>query len=150
MQGISTVISNLQMEVSTKADRATTIAGYGITDAVTKELIGELETAHAQAIYEGGLVYALPNTANGDEDDVLLSQTSVKTINGEVIYGRGDISTFHYGVCDSAGTTVLKEVTVPTLTNIVNGTKLVIKFTNAATTPVASLKINGGDVQQVK
>lgn len=36
MQGISTVISNLQTEISTKADKATTIAGYGITDVYTK------------------------------------------------------------------------------------------------------------------
>ena len=149
MQGISTVISNLQTEVSTKADKATTVAGYGITDAVTKDLTGELETAHAQAIYGSNYVYALPDTANGDVFFVFFSQQSVKTINGETIYGSGDISTVHYGVCNSAETTALKEVTVSTLTNIVNGTRLIVKFTNATTTPVASLKVNGGDVQQV-
>lgn len=142
------IIPNLQMEVAelqanvnNKADKAAT---------VEKEIVGELEMVHAHGISNDAYAYALPDTANGDEDDVLLSQQSVKTINGEVIYGSGDISTFHYGVCNSAETTALKEVTVSTLTNIVNGTKLVIKFTNAATTPIASLKINGGDAQQVK
>ena len=132
------IIPNLQTEVAEL--RANTIE---------KSLTGELETARAQAIYSGNYAYALPDTANGDEDDVLLSQQSVKTINGETIYGSGDISTVHYGVCNSAETTTLKEVTVSTLTNIVNGTKLVIKFTNA-TASVVSLKVNGGDVQQVK
>ena len=132
------IIPNLQTEVAEL--RANTIE---------KSLTGELETAHAQAICGSNYAYALPDTANGDEDDVLLSQKSVKTINGETIYGSGDISTVHYGVCNSAETTALKEVTVPTLTNIVNGTRLIVKFTNATTTPMASLKVNGGDVQQV-
>lgn len=150
MQGIFTVISNLQTEVSTKADKATTIAGYGITDAVTKDLTGELETAYAQAIYGGNSTYALPDAANGDEDDVLLSKASVKTINGEVIYGSGDISTIHYGVCDSAAVTTLKSVMVPTLTDFVNGTKLVVKFTNASTAPIVQLQINHGESKLVK
>lgn len=38
------------------------------------------------------LLYALPASANGEEDDVLLSRDSVKTINGESIYGGGDIT----------------------------------------------------------
>ena len=132
------IIPNLQTEVAEL--RANTIE---------KSLTGELETAHAQAICGSNYVYALPDDANGDEDDVLLSQQSVKTINGETIYGSGDISTVHYGVCNSAETTAIKEVTVSTLTNIVNGTRLIVKFTNATTTPMASLKVNGGDVQQV-
>ena len=132
------IIPNLQTEVAEL--RANTIE---------KSLTGELETAHAQAICGSNYVYALPDDANGDEDDVLLSQHSVKTINGETIYGSGDISTVHYGVCNSAETTAIKEVTVSTLTNIVNGTRLIVKFTNATTTPMASLKVNGGDVQQV-
>lgn len=119
-------------------------------NTIEKSLTGELETANAQAISGGNHAYALPDTANGDEDDVLLSRRSIKTINGEAIYGSGDISTVHYAVCDSAETATTKEVTVSTLTNIVNGTKLVIKFTNATTTPMVSLKVNGGDAQQVR
>lgn len=40
----------------------------------------------------GSLLYAFPDTANGDEDDVLLSRGSVKTINGESILGEGDLT----------------------------------------------------------
>ena len=36
------------------------------------------------------LVYAFPNTATGDEDDVLLSRGTVKTINGQTIMRDGD------------------------------------------------------------
>lgn len=38
-----------------------------------------------------GTVYALPDEATGDEDDILLSSSSVKTINGTSIFGSGDI-----------------------------------------------------------
>lgn len=38
------------------------------------------------------LLYAFPDTANGEEDDVILTRGTVKTINGETIYGSGDIS----------------------------------------------------------
>ena len=40
----------------------------------------------------GSLLYAFPDTANGDEDDVLLSCNTVKTINGESIVGSGNIT----------------------------------------------------------
>ena len=80
------IIPNLQTEVAEL--RANTIE---------KSLTGELETAHAQAICGSNYVYALPDDANGDEDDVLLSQHSVKTINGETIYGSGDIEIISSG-----------------------------------------------------
>lgn len=66
-------------------------------NTIEKSLTGELETAHAQAICGSNYVYALPDDANGDEDDVLLSQHSVKTINGETIYGSGDIEIISSG-----------------------------------------------------
>lgn len=34
----------------------------------------------------------LPSDANGEEDDILLTRDSVKTINGESIFGSGDIT----------------------------------------------------------
>lgn len=183
MQGISTVISNLQTEISTKveqsqlndyvpldryesvtqtlsdnigelnttkANKATTIAGYGITDAVTKDLTGELETAHAQAIYGGDNAYALPDQANGDEDDVLLSQQSVKTINGEAIYGSGDISTFHYGVCNTAAGTAAKTVTVSGNFSLVTGAQVVVKFTNGNTTNGSTLNVNNTGAKTIR
>ena len=43
-------------------------------------------------ISDDNLIYALPSSANGVEDSILLSNSSVKTINGEAIYGSGDIT----------------------------------------------------------
>lgn len=59
---------------------------------VKKETFAGLDTAQASAISGGGMLYALPDQANGGEDDILLSRDSVKTINGESIYGGGDIT----------------------------------------------------------
>ena len=41
---------------------------------------------------QNGTVYALPDCDTGDEDDILLSRSSVKTINGQSIVGSGDIT----------------------------------------------------------
>ena len=60
--------------------------------AAHMEIIGELETVYTQALYDANSVYATPTAANGDEDDILLSKNSVKTINGESIFGSGDIT----------------------------------------------------------
>lgn len=59
---------------------------------VKKETLAGLDTAQASAISGGGMLYALPDQANGGEDDILLSRDSVKTINGESIVGSGDIT----------------------------------------------------------
>lgn len=61
-------------------------------EVILKDVTGELVTVQTQALYGGGSVYALPDTANGDEDDVLLSRGSVKTVNGQSILGSGNIS----------------------------------------------------------
>lgn len=59
--------------------------------AVQIEWIGELTAVETRALYDGNMVYAMPSAANGDEDDILLSRDTVKTINGENIVGSGDI-----------------------------------------------------------
>ena len=38
------------------------------------------------------MAYALPTSVTGAEDDVLLSRNSIKTFNGESIYGEGNIT----------------------------------------------------------
>lgn len=48
--------------------------------------------AVANAVETDGLLYAFPDQATGDEDDVILTRGTVKTINGETIYGSGDIT----------------------------------------------------------
>ena len=54
---------------------------------------GELSfiTASGLNAENSDLNVVLPSDANGDEDDVLLTRDSVKTINGESIFGSGNI-----------------------------------------------------------
>lgn len=61
-------------------------------ESVSKEIVGDLEVANVKGLYSGGSVYALPDVATGDEDDILLSRDTVKTINGESIVGSGNIT----------------------------------------------------------
>lgn len=83
---ISRTASEIRSEdINTKGVIAT------VEESVSKERIGELDVANTQALHGGGSVYALPDQANGDEDDILLSKNTVKTINGESIFGSGDI-----------------------------------------------------------
>lgn len=63
-----------------------------LSEYVKKETFAGLDTAQASAISGGGMLYALPDQANGGEDDILLSRDSVKTINGESILGEGDLT----------------------------------------------------------
>lgn len=64
-------------------------------NAVQRDQFGDMKAIQTQG-FEGSLngeLYALPNEATGDEDDILLSKNSVKTINGQSILGSGDIIT---------------------------------------------------------
>lgn len=68
-------------------------ASKGAT-AVQMLQYGEMECIQTQG-FEGSLsgkLYALPSEDTGDEDDILLSKKSVKTINGESIFGSGNIT----------------------------------------------------------
>lgn len=63
-------------------------------NAVTREQFGDMEVIQTQG-FEGSLsgkLYALPDEATDDEDDILLSRDTVKTINGQSIYGSGNIT----------------------------------------------------------
>ena len=65
-----------------------------INNAVTRDTFGELELIQIQG-FEGslsGMLYALPSEATGDEDDIILTKNHVKTINGQSIYGSGNIN----------------------------------------------------------
>lgn len=78
--------SDLASDVQTLLDKANV--------AVTKDNIGGLDTIQTQG-FNGSLndmLYALPDEANGNEDDILLSRNSVKTINGQSIFGSGNIT----------------------------------------------------------
>lgn len=64
-------------------------------NAVQKGMVGTLNIINVEGVYDDDYVYALPTAAakNVDEDydDIILSRGSVKTINGESIFGSGDI-----------------------------------------------------------
>lgn len=63
----------------------------GLRGKVSEEQFGELYLAKVDGLDNGEKAYALPDSANGDEDDVLLSRETVKTVNGKSIYGKGNI-----------------------------------------------------------
>lgn len=67
-----------------KADTAIQSTSFGeLTDLA---LVKGFESS------QRGTIYALPDEASGDEDDVILSRSSVKTINGQSLIGEGDIT----------------------------------------------------------
>lgn len=45
----------------------------------------------ANGLDNGNMLYALPDAATGDEDDIIATKNTLKTINGESIIGSGDI-----------------------------------------------------------
>lgn len=78
--------SDLESGVQTslgKADKSLQVEQFGEMEIITLNGFGGRET---------GILYALPRETTGDEDDVLLSRGTVKTINGESIVGSGDIA----------------------------------------------------------
>lgn len=63
-------------------------------NAVARDTFENLEIIQIQG-FEGslnGVLYALPSEATGDEDDVIATRGTLKTINGESIFGSGDIT----------------------------------------------------------
>lgn len=58
---------------------------------VKKTIAGELAIVNGFYPDKVTLHYALPGCEDGNEDDVILSKQTVKTINGKSIYGNGDI-----------------------------------------------------------
>lgn len=94
--------SDLTSEVQTLLDKANV--------AVTKDNIVGLETIQTQG-FNGSLndmLYALPDEANGNEDDILLSRDSVKTINGQSIFGSGNIEISGGGSSSGGGKEVVQ------------------------------------------
>ena len=77
--------------------------------------------------FEGALsgkLYALPDEATGDEDETLLSTHNVKTINGQSIFGKGNIS------IEGGGSGTITEVK---MNGVSKGTSGVIDLGNVIT-----------------
>ena len=76
-----------------KTDLASDVQS-ALDNAVTREQFGDMEVIQTQG-FNGSLsdtLYALPDEATGEEDDILLSKNTVKTINGQSIFGSGNIT----------------------------------------------------------
>ena len=81
-----------------------TIEGGSGGNFVEKEEIGDLVAAQVDALMDRvGQTYALPSSANGDEDDILVSESNLKTINGQSLVGSGDITISGGGGSSSGG-----------------------------------------------
>lgn len=78
--------------------------------------VGDLKTiAMANAVETDGLLYAFPDQATGDEDDILLSGGTVKTINGQdllVDENSNDIITTYEHITTSSSSVELLPNTI--------------------------------------
>ena len=76
-------------------------------------------------ISDNNLIYALPSSANGVEDSILLSSTNVKTINGETILGNGNIT------IESGNSSIIDETCKIYYTGSINESLLPTEWGNA-------------------
>ena len=76
-------------------------------------------------ISDDNLIYALPSSANGTEDGILLSSTNVKTINGETILGNGNIT------IESGNSSIIDETCKIYYTGSINESLLPTEWGNA-------------------
>ena len=89
---VGTDIIYIETETTDPMLYASEITIHTIANRVGTAKVGELNVAQTKGIDDGVMAYVTPTAANGDEDDILLSKNSVKTINGESIVGSGDIT----------------------------------------------------------
>lgn len=62
--------------------------------------LGDSVYAEANGVTDDQYAYALPSSANGDEDDIIATRNTLKTINGESLFGSGDITISGGGVTE--------------------------------------------------
>jgi len=104
---INKVVSNAtQTALDGKADNATTLAGYGITDADTSAEVdakianlvasapGTLDTLNelANALGDDPNFAATTAAQIGTKQDQLVNQVNIKSINGDTLLGSGDLT----------------------------------------------------------
>ena len=78
--------SDLATTVQTSLGKADTAIQYTSFDQ-----LDYLVTANGFESKQGGTIYALPDMSNGDEDDIIATANTLKTINGTSILGSGNI-----------------------------------------------------------
>jgi hypothetical protein len=108
------------------------IWGRDVTSTVEQTELGDLKNiAIANAVQTDGLLYAFPDQANGEEDEVLLSRGTVKTINGHTIMRDGDsddINVAYPIVTTISPVAVLQANTITVWTQTVLFQELVLTF----------------------
>lgn len=126
-------------------------------EVIFKNVVGELVTAQAQALGGGGSVYALPDQANGDEDDVLLSRGKVKTINGQDLFvdeNSNDIITTYERITANSSSVELLPNSVTEWAGPVLSQELVLTFGEQppqgyAVEYIAKFNVGADDVQLI-
>jgi len=87
---------------------------------VAFEKFGEIDfVAQVKAFDDRLIIYALPTSATGDEDDVIATRETLKTINGESIVGSGDIEIGGGGVSEDYVNTAIANAITTTLNTAV-------------------------------
>lgn len=165
---VATALNDLNDRVSDLEDGAVTesyvdaaVAGIVNSAPTTLDTLNELATALGND----------PNFATtvatqiGQKQDVLVSGTSIKTINNESLLGSGNITIsgggivpdlgnakIFYGTCDTAAATTKKEVTCSAFTSadFVAGALIFVKFTNTNSGAVASLTMDVNSTGEVR
>lgn len=87
--------------------------------------------AIANAVQTDGLLYAFPDQATGDEDDVLLSRGKVKTINGQDLFvdeNSNDIITTYQRITTNSSSVELLPNSVTEWSGPVLSQELVLSF----------------------
>ena len=82
-----------------KTINGTSILGSGDIEMPYYEDVGC--TYVKKGISDDNLMYALPSSAGGREDDILVTKNTLKTINGESIVGSGNITISGGGSSDA-------------------------------------------------
>lgn len=99
--GVNKGLDDLEQKIEKKADKASTLAGYGITNAYTMEKCDEMYQPKGNYLTDipdecvtetelSGKNYATKTEVESKQDK-LVSKENIKTINGQDILGEGDI-----------------------------------------------------------
>ena len=97
-QDLSGIIASIEQQIAGKQATISDLASavqIVIDNAAMKSADDRNLPLIQTSAFEGetnATLYALPDEANGNEDDILLSRDRTKTINGESIFGSGNIA----------------------------------------------------------
>lgn len=113
--------------------------------AVPIYTVGDNVYAEANGVADELFIYALPTSANGDEDDIFVTRGTLKTINGESLFGSGDITISGGGSgtiteVQANGTSVSKSgvANIPAATTSAYGVTKLTSSTSSTSTTLAA------------